>query len=435
MQRLEERDYFTDYEILKDPYAFFEAARAHGPIFQPPGRDYLIVTGFEETLEILKNSRDFSASIGLAGAAEPLPFEPEGPDITDQIEAHRGQILGGDYIVNLDDEAHTNLRSLVNRLFVPSRLKANERFMAEYSEELVRKAVANGGCELIREMAVPFVTMVIADLLGVPAEDRQLFMDTIVAAPPPGSLDSSENDYSGENHPMVVMGSYFVRYLHARLTDPRDDILTELANATFPNGEKPGVETIGSLAVFMFGAGQDTSAKILGSALRYIVDQPGLQDQVRSDPSLLPLLFEEVLRIQSSAKQTARVARRDTKVGDRDIAAGTRLLVAISAANRDPRRWEDPEEFKMGRPRYMEHVGFGRGKHVCAGAPLARVEVRILLEKLLRHTSKIEIDESRHGPPGARTFDYEPSFIIRGLNELHLKLTPSKEFSETYAAG
>jgi cytochrome P450 len=83
----------------------------------------------------------------------------------------------------------------------------------------------------------------------------------------------------------------------------------------------------------------------------------------------------------------------------------------------------------------MEHVGFGRGKHVCAGAPLARVEVRILLEKLLRHTSKIEIDESRHGPPGARTFDYEPSFIIRGLNELHLKLTPSKEFSETYAAG
>ena len=150
MPRLEDRDYFTDYEIAREPYPFFEAVRSHGPVYQPEGRDYLIVTGFDETVEILNNNRDFSAIIGLAGAAAPLPFEPQGSDITEQIEAARSTILGGDQVVNLDDEPHTKLRSLMNRLFTPSRLKSNEAFIAEYSREIVRNVVARGECDLSR---------------------------------------------------------------------------------------------------------------------------------------------------------------------------------------------------------------------------------------------------------------------------------------------
>jgi cytochrome P450 len=424
MLKLEERDYFTDYEILKDPYAYFEAVRAHGPVYQIPGKDYLVVTGFEETLEILRNSADFSAVIGVQGAAAPLPFEPKGSDITDQIEAHRDQVLGGDLVVNYDDEPHTRTRSLLNVLFTPSRLKANEQFITEYSDKLVRDAVAKGGCELIKEISTPFVTMVIADLLGVPADDRKLFMDVIDAAPPPGSLDSSENDFASENHPMVVMGRYFAGYVYDRRQNPRADILSELANATYPDGTTPDAMEIVKLSTFLFGAGQDTSAKLLGNAMRFIVDQPGLQDQLRSDPSLIPQLIEEVLRLEGSTKQTARLARRDTQIGDRKVTAGTKVLLALSAANRDPRRWEEPGTFMLDRPRIKEHVAFGRGKHVCAGAPLARVEVRIILEKFLEYTSSIDLDEAKHGPRGNRDLDYEPSFIIRGLAELHLKLTP-----------
>lgn len=430
MTRLEDRDYFTDYEILKDPYQYFEAVRAHGPIYQPPGKDYLIVTGFEESLEILNNNRDFSASIGLAGAAAPLPFEPHGQDITDQLEANRSKILGGDLLVNLDDVAHTNLRSLVNRLFTPSRLKANEEFIATCSDEFVRKAVADGGVELIKNISTPFVTLVIADLLGVPVEDRQHFMKLIEAAPPPGSLDSSENDYSGENHPMVAMAGYFVRYITERMQAPRDDILTELANAEYPDGTKPKMEDLAALSTFMFGAGQDTSAKLLGNSMRYIVDVPGLQDKLRADPSLIPAMLEEVLRLEGSTKQTARLARRDTRVGDRDVPAGTKLLIALSAANRDARRWPEPEAFEVNRPKIREHIGFGRGKHVCAGAPLARVEVRVILEQFLKYTDNIDLDESKHGPRAQRQLDFEPSFIIRGLSELHLKLTPSAAMND-----
>ena len=425
MNGLETRDYFTDYEVAREPYAFFDAVRAHGPVYRPEGRDYLIVTGFQEALEVMNNHQDFSASISLAGAAAPLPFEPHGTDITGQIEEARPGILGGTLVVNLDDTPHANLRALMNRLFTPSRLKANEAFIADYSGDMVRTVVAKGGCELMQEVATPFVTMVIADLLGIPADDRQHFMAIIDAAPAPGNLDASLNEFSGETHPMVAMAGYFARYIMERQAIPREDILSELAHAEFPDGTKPTMIDLIQLGVFMFGAGQDTSAKLLGNSFRYIADVPGLQDRLRADPSLIPAFIEEVLRIEGSAKQTARLARRDTKIGDVEVKAGTKVLLAMSGANRDPRRWDDPAAFQLDRPKIREHLAFGRGKHVCAGAPLARVEVRVMLEKFLAQTANIDLDETRHGPRGSRTLDFDPSFIIRGLSELHVKLAPA----------
>lgn len=425
MTELADRDYFTDHEILVDPYAYFEAVRSKGQVYQPQGKDYLMVMGFEETLEIMRNSEDFSAIIGLQGASAPLPFTPQGSDITAQIEAHRDAFHGGDLLVNLDDNPHLQLRSLVNRLFTPSRLKANEEFIQAFSDELVRDAVANGGVELVKTIATPFVTLVIADLLGIPAEDRQKFMDIIENAPPPGNLDG-ELDLNAEDHPFVIMGGYFAQYVADRRANPREDILSELSNALYPDGTLPDEMAIIKLGMFMFGAGQDTSAKLLGNAMRYIVDQPGLQDRLRADPKLIPALIEEVLRLEGSTKQTARLARRDTRIGDLAVPAGTKIMLSIAAANRDPARWEDPQAFRLDRPKIREHVAFGRSAHTCAGAPLARVEVRIILEKLLQYTSDIDLDPAVHGPRGARKLNFEPSFIIRGLSELHLKLTPAE---------
>jgi cytochrome P450 len=270
--------------------------------------------------------------------------------------------------------------------------------------------------------------MVIADLLGVPNADRKVFMDAIEAGPPPGSLDSNQNDFSDPSHPLVVMGAYFAGYVQDRRENPRNDVLSELANAKFPDGSTPDALEIVRLATFLFGAGQDTSAKLLGNSMRYFVDQPGLQDQLRADPSLIPQMLEEVLRLEGSTKQTARLTRKDSKIGDLKVPAGTKILLALSAGNRDGKRWEDPQAFVLNRPRIKEHIAFGRGKHVCAGAPLARVEVRIILEKFLQQTSLIDLDEKVHGPRGARNLDFEPSFIIRGLANLHLKLIPASGF-------
>ena len=422
MQLLEDRDYFTDHGILKDPYAYFEALRAKGPIYRIPSSGLVVVTGFDEILEVLKNTNDFSSVIAPSGPAAPLPFQPQGPDITPQIEAHRTDIVGGDLVVAYDDLQHSSSRSLLTRLFTPSRLRANEQFMAEYSDQLVKDAVTNGGCELIKQIATPFVTMVIADLLGVPAADRQIFMDAIEAGPPPGSLES--DDLMAQHQPLVVMGMYFAGYVQERRQEPRADILSELSNATYPDGSMPEALEIVRLATFLFGAGQDTSAKLLGNTMKFIVDEPGLQVRLRQNPSLIPQLLEEVLRLEGSAKMTARLARKDTHIGDLQVPAGTRVMLALSAANRDPRRWENPQALLLDRPKIKEHLAFGRGAHVCAGAPLARAEVRIILEKFLEHTSRIDLVEEKHGPRDNRNFDYEASFIIRGLSELHIEMTP-----------
>jgi cytochrome P450 len=426
MQTLAERDYFSDHSILRDPYAYFEAIRAKGPIYQNPETGIVFVTGFEEILSVLKNTVDFSSAIAPQGPAVKLPFTPEGSDITPQIEAHRTEFLGGDLLVAYDDQPHTFSRSLLGRLFTPSRLRASEDFIAAYSDELVKQAVAQGRCELVKQVATPFVTMVIADLLGVPAEDRQFFMEAIEAGPPPGSLNS--DDLMEQNRPLVIMGTYFVQYVHDRRAHPRDDILSELSNATFPDGTTPDAMEIVRLATFLFGAGQDTSAKLLGNAMRFITEQPGLQQQLRQDPALVPQLLEEVLRLEGSTKMTARLARRDTHVGNLQVPAGTKVMLALAAANRDPRRWENPQAFELDRPKIKEHLGFGRGAHVCAGAPLARAEVRVIIEKFLEHTTHIDLDEEKHGPAGARHLDYEPSFIIRGLEKMHLTLTQAKNF-------
>jgi cytochrome P450 len=208
-----------------------------------------------------------------------------------------------------------------------------------------------------------------------------------------------------------------------RRASPRSDVLSELANATYPDGSTPDLMEIVRLATFLFGAGQDTSAKLLGNSMRYIVDVPGLQDKLRADPALIPQLIEEVLRLEGSTKMTARLARKNTRIGGVEIAAGTKIFLALAAANRDPRRWPEPTEFQLNRDKIKEHVAFGRGAHVCAGAPLARVEVRILLERFLEQTSEIDLSVQNHGTRGNRNLDFEPSFIIRGLAALHLKLT------------
>jgi cytochrome P450 len=419
---LDELDYFTDHAVLRDPYAYFQAVYSKAPVHQPKRRDVVFVTGFDEANEVLRDTATFSSAITVPGAAMPLPFEPEGDDISAQLEQHRSEIPGHEQIVAYDGAPHSATRSLLTSLFVPSRLKANEAFMLKFADELVREKVANGSCELVNEVAAPYVTLVIADLLGVPDDDRESFRKIIDAGPPAGNMDEEERPHS--NAVLEHLTRYFLEYVQDRRANPRPDVLTELATAKYPDGSTPELMEIVKLAVFLFAAGQDTSAKLLGNSLRFLVEDLDLQQRLRADRSLIPGFIEEVLRLEGSSKVTFRLARKKTKVGGREIPAGTKMVIALAATNRDPRRWEDPQAFKLDRPKIKEHLAFGRGAHTCIGAPLARAEVRVLLDRLLEHTSEITLSEQHHGPAGNRKLDYQPSFIIRGLEELHLVLKP-----------
>lgn len=423
MAALIDQDYFTDPDILRDPYPWFEAARAIGPIARLPGQDILVVTGFAESVAILRDAQNFSSAIAPQGPTVPLPFLPEGDDISEILEAHRQQLGGGELLVAYDDRQHTLSRALLNRLFTPSRLKANADFIATMADSLLRPAIAAGRVELMGSIATRFVTMVIADLLGVPEADRELFIDAIANGPPAGSITDKDQPFQAAT--LEFLGRHFFGYVVDRRASPRNDVLGELAAATYPDGSTPDLLEIVRLTIFLFAAGQDTSAKLIGNAIRHIVDQPGLQARLRADPGLIPDAIEEVLRLEGSTKATFRVCRRTTTIAGQEIRAGQRIMIGLAAANRDAERWPEPESFCPGRPRAREHLAFGRGAHVCAGAPLARTEVQVILEQLLAKTCDIRISADHHGPPGDRRFAFEPSFIIRGLLELHLELDPA----------
>jgi cytochrome P450 len=414
------RDYFTDPDVLLDPYAYCEEIRGFGPVHCDEKRGLYYITGHAEAIEVLRNGADFSSSISVPGPLVPLPFEPVGDDITAQIDQHWAELAGPDLVVQYDLERHTQARALLNRLFVPSRLKANKEYMQQLSEQMVADLVSNGRCEAIRDLGVPYVTLVVADLLGVPAADRDTFMEALEKGPTPG--DTRKEGEGQDISVLIFMGQYFMQYLAERRAAPREDIMSELANATYPNGEQPELLEVVKLAVFLFAAGQDTSAKLLSNALRVLAEDPKLQARLRAEPALVDEFVEEMLRLEGSTKATFRLARRTVTVGGVEIPAGSKLVILLGAANRDPGRWQDPAALRFGREKLIEHLAFGRGPHTCIGAPLARFEVQIMLREMLARTQSISIDSAKHGPAGSRRFDYEPSYIIRGLNELHLLL-------------
>ncbi len=177
-------------------------------------------------------------------------------------------------------------------------------------------------------------------------------------------------------------------------------------------------------ATFLFAAGQETTARLLATALRYLAEQPELQQALRDNRGLIPNFIDETLRMESPVKSDCRLARRTTRIGDVEVAAGTTVVILNGAANRDPRRFESPAQFRVDRPNANEHIAFGRGAHACPGGPLARAEAKVSIGRILDRMRDIRISEAEHGAAGARHFEYAPTYVLRGLTALHLEFTP-----------
>ena len=212
-------------------------------------------------------------------------------------------------------------------------------------------------------------------------------------------------------------------------------MLTALATAKYPDGSTPEVVDVVRTATFLFGAGQETTAKLLSAALRFLGDRPDIQQQLRDDRSRIPIFIEECLRMDSPVKSVFRMARKSTTLGDTAVPAGTTVMVSPGAANRDPRRFEEPHEFQLDRKNVREHIAFSRGIHSCPGAPLARVEGRVSIERILDRMADITIDDDKHGPAGQRNYTYEPTFILRGLTDLNIKFSPRSRLRSPRSQG
>jgi cytochrome P450 len=417
-------DYFSDQIVAQNPYEYLEYLRGQGPVVREPHHGVVAVTGYAEVMAAFKDTDAFSAVNAIGGPFPPLPFEPEGDDITAQIEAHRHMFPINEHLVVMDPPAHTRARSLLSKLLTPKRLKENEDFMWQLVDRQLDEFIANGKCEFLSEYARPFATLAITDLLGVPEEDRDEIREALGAGQPKGGVGALDGEPVGLN-PLQYLDDKFSAYLAERRREPRDDVLTIMATATYPDGSTPELIEVVHPATFLFAAGQETVTKLLSSAVQVLGERPDLQKLVRDNRKLVGPFIEESLRTQSPTKVDFRLARKTTTLGGVHIPAGTVVMLCLGAANRDPRKFEDPHEFRLDRKNVREHIAFGRGIHTCAGAPLARVEGVITLNRLLDRMCDITINEAMHGLAEDRNYRYEPTFLLRGLTELHIEFTPT----------
>jgi cytochrome P450 family 150 subfamily A5 len=415
-------DFFRDEQLIDNPYPYFDALRQQCPVTRESHHGVVMVTGWEEAVEVANNAETFSSCIAVTGPFPGFPVPLEGDDVTELITQHRDKLPFSDQLPTLDPPTHTAHRGLLMRLITPKRLKENEDAMWALADQVLDDFLASGEGEFIKGFAGPFTLLVIADLLGVPEEDRDDFVRNLHRNV--GGGVGSTADQTLAHSPLEFLYGAFGDYIEDRRRAPRDDVLTGLATATFPDGSVPDVTDVARVATNVFSAGQETTVRLLGAALQVIGERPDVQQQLRNDRSLVPNFIEEALRIESPVKGDFRLSRTPVTVGGVDLPAGATVMVVNAAANHDPRRFENPEIFDPSRKNARQHIAFGRGIHSCPGAPLARAETRVAIERLLDRTKNITISESKHGPAGNRRFQYVPTYILRGLTELHLEFTP-----------
>lgn len=417
-------DFFRSNHFIDDPYSYFDYLREKSPVFREPHQGIFMVTGYDEALEIYNDPDRFSSCMSTTGpfAGNPIPLEGhENEDISELIEQYRDKTPFSDQLPTMDPPEHGNHRALLMALITPKRLKENEEFMWKLADQQIDTFIERGKCEIMDDFAQPFAVLVVADLLGVPAEDRIQFRKQLVKNEQELGAGVGGTDGSVQHSPLEWLYDKFSAYIEDRRANPTGDVLSGLAKAIFPDKTVPTPLDVAKVAANLFAAGQETTVRLLSYAFLVLGDRPDLQQQLRKDRSLIPNFVEECLRMEGPVKGDFRLAKKPTQVAGVDIPAGSFLYIANSAANRDSRKFESPDEFKLDRDNARLNVSFGRGRHACPGAPLARAETVVALNRMFDRTSDIRIDESVHGPAGARDYSYLPTFILRGLTHLNLE--------------
>ena len=424
MSEFDNANFITDRSIQDDPYPYFDWVRQQGPVWREPHFGMYMITGHPEAMAIYGDpatfpenapaSGTFSSCNVVCGSFVKFSVPMEGDDVSDIIAKYRHELPFSDQLPSFDPPNHTAHRHLLMRLITPKRLKENEDFMWQFADQLIDAFSDEGSFEMVGSYAEPFTLTVIADLEGVPESDHSLFRER---------LSTAHKDVG--HKPLEFLYERFNEYIEDRRQTPRNDVLTGLATATFPDGSTPEAKDAALIAANLFAGGQETTVRLLSFALRMLGERPDLQASVREDRARIPNFIEETLRFESPLRAQFRMARVATELAGVEIPAGGSIMLIPGACNRDPRVFVNPDEFDIDRPNARQHIAFGHGIHTCAGAPLARAEGRVTINRFLDRTADIAISEKVHGPAGSRRYEYLPTFFLRGLESLNLDFTPA----------
>ncbi|WP_437813565.1 cytochrome P450 [Sorangium sp. So ce1078] len=384
-------------EMRRDPYPLYDQMRSSSPVLHVAPLDLWMIFDFEGVKRALTDHDAFSSAV-----TPPTGKAPE-------------------WIVFSDPPRHSKLRGIVQRAFTPRSVAALEPRIRELSRELLDQRIEHGMMDLAADYAGPLPTMVIAEMIGIPTEDRARFMRWSEAI-----VNLSHTISGGEEAARVVsehaavkeeMRAYLAALLEARRRAPEDDLLTRLVEAEV-DGERLNEEELVNFFQFLLAAGTETTTNLIDNAILCLVESPAELSRLRAAPDLVPSAIEEVLRYRSPLQMVFRETRRAVELHGQAIPAGKLVLPVIGSANRDPQQFRDPGRFDIARDP-NPHVGFGHGIHFCIGASLARLEAKIALPDLLSRLRGLELASKEPWEP-------RKALIVHGPARLPVCFEPGR---------
>ncbi len=382
-----------DPSFLENPFPFYSLGRQFRPVMLDPNRGFWSAFRYDDCVAILKDHATWSSDSGA---------NPDGLPPT---------MLGS------DPPRHNRLRGLVSQAFTPRMVEQLEPRIRQVANELMDEVAAAGSVDIVDGLAAPLPVIMIAEILGIPSEDRDRFRtwsDAVIATLGTGA--ASGGDVRNDASPQLIeeLREYLGAMVERRRQDPRADLISALIAAEATGDRLSSVELM-QMLILLLVAGNETTTNLISNAIIEFMDHPAELARVRENPALLPTAIEEVMRFSSPVQATIRRATRDTEVGGKSITTGQPILVWIGSANRDADQFPDPERFDVARTP-NRHIGFGLGIHFCLGAPLARLEAKIALETMLQRFSGFERTDSEPLPR-------VPTFIMHGVRKLPIRVT------------
>ncbi|MFF9605747.1 cytochrome P450 [Streptomyces sp. NPDC014684] len=394
----------TDFANRADPYPLYEELRGTPVLHEEDDGPY-VISSYWDIEGLLHDPRVSSDAANLAAAGDE-PAEAQSTGLPPSF-------------LRLDPPEHDRLRRIANSAFGPPHKPRRVDSMRDELHGIVGGLIDGFGeareVDLVDQFAYPFPVTVICRLLGVPREDEPRFrswVDPIVATLDPETRESADEAFvKAAQEARMQLGMYLAGLVEQRTRDPRDDMLSDLADSHGPEGAMTMMEVM-STAVLLLIAGHETTVNLITNGMLTLLRHPDVLRRLREDPGLAPGVVEELLRYEPPVQIVPqRTCIADIEVRGVTIPKGSRIWLMLAAGNRDPERFKDPERFDPDR-RDIQHLGFGSGIHSCFGAPLARLEAQIALSELARRLDGPRLVED---PP-----PYRQNAVLRGPRHLRI---------------
>ena len=397
--------------VVEDPHSYYAQLRSIDPVHELAGTGTFLVTRMDLIHEVVAKPTVFSSAstqflhYRANGGAPGLRGVSPGAD----FDAATGAVLA-----TADPPGHTRQRKVITRRLSTTAMQEMEPEFRDLVDRTLDAALPSGRIEWMSQLAEPLPMIMVARILGLPDEAAASLKEQGYASVEAISGFVSDERLAQLGTPMMNVGPVVDAYLAARATrHPDPTTLIGVCAQAAEAGELTDMEAFAILFLLVSAGGESTTS-LTGTGVRILTQRPDLQDRLRRQPGLVPAFVEEACRIDPPFRGHYRHVTTDTELAGVHIPAGSTLVLAWPAANRDRHAFANPDDIDLERPNPRQHVGFGWGIHLCVGAPLARVEAKVAFERLLARTTQFSID------PASAPLRHHRSLMIRRLVELPL---------------